>query len=302
MNKEIKERIVLSAFAADAFALGVHWIYDIEKLKKISPIETLLSPGEKSFHPTKKKGEFTHYGDQMFVLLESVTEAKAFDAENFSRRWRSLFSDYNGYFDGATKSTLKNLENGKPYFDAGSNSNDLAGASRFAPLFLILGDDVNILAEAAKVQTRLTHNDPDTMDAACFLARTSYLISTGVEPAKAFEETVLKHYEMTPIEMWVEDGLKSVKEDTVSVIQKFGQSCHLPEAMPGVIHLAAKYENDLTRALIENVTSGGDSSARGMAVAMLLGAYEGAKGVKEEWINGIHKINRIRELIGEALG
>jgi len=40
-----------------------------------------------------------------------------------------------------------------------------------------------------------------------------------------------------------------------------------------VIHLIAKYENNLQDALIENVMTEGDSAGRGLLVGMILGAH-----------------------------
>jgi len=47
----------------------------------------------------KSKGDFTHYGDQTFVLLESVGQTKGFELQDFATRWKRLFEDYKGYFD-----------------------------------------------------------------------------------------------------------------------------------------------------------------------------------------------------------
>jgi ADP-ribosylglycohydrolase len=102
--------MVMASFAADSLALGVHWIYDAEKIKQdFCRVDALRKPLPNSYHPTKEKGEFTHYGDQTFVLLESIAAKRGFDLSDFSTRWRDLFKTYRGYFDQATKMTLQNL-------------------------------------------------------------------------------------------------------------------------------------------------------------------------------------------------
>jgi len=67
----------------------------------------------------KSKGDFTHYGDQTFVLLESVAQTKGFELQDFATRWKRLFEDYKGYFDQATQVTMHNLSKGKEIGDAG---------------------------------------------------------------------------------------------------------------------------------------------------------------------------------------
>ncbi len=71
MKTKVQAALV-AAFAADALALPAHWIYDTGKLaKEFGRLNQFLKPAEGSYHFGKDKGEFTHYGDQMLVLLES---------------------------------------------------------------------------------------------------------------------------------------------------------------------------------------------------------------------------------------
>ncbi len=67
MNDKAKA-MVLASFAADALALGVHWIYNTNVIdKKWGRVEDYIKPQRPTFHPTKELGEFTHYGDQTLV-------------------------------------------------------------------------------------------------------------------------------------------------------------------------------------------------------------------------------------------
>ncbi len=96
--------MVLASFAADSLALGVHWIYDAARIaSEYGRVESFLKPKENSYHSTKDMGEFTHYGDQQVVLLESLAAKKSFDLNDFSERWQNLFRNYKGYFDGPPK-------------------------------------------------------------------------------------------------------------------------------------------------------------------------------------------------------
>ena len=70
---------VIGAFVADALSLGVHWVYNTGVIdKKLGRVEHYYDPLT-SYHKGKKAGDFTHYGDQMLVLLESVSGG-GFDA------------------------------------------------------------------------------------------------------------------------------------------------------------------------------------------------------------------------------
>ena len=136
MNPKLKDA-VMASFIADALSLGVHWVYDTADIDKTyGRLETMVTPELAPYHKPKQKGEFTHYGDQMLALLESVKQTSGFDLSHFSNSWQNLFKSYNGYIDHATKETMENFKSGKNPLKSGSLSSDLAGASRIAPLAL----------------------------------------------------------------------------------------------------------------------------------------------------------------------
>jgi ADP-ribosylglycohydrolase len=121
--KDRRKALVICSFVGDSLALGAHWIYDTEKIREeFGRVDRLLKPLPGSYHSTKDRGEFTHYGDQAMVLLESVAARGTFDVEDFSILWRALFSNFKRYIDQATKATLQNCAGGKKALEAGSSS------------------------------------------------------------------------------------------------------------------------------------------------------------------------------------
>ena len=87
--KEKPKAMALASFAADSLALGVHWIYNTHVIdKKFGRVEHFFKPERPTYHPTKNRGEFTHYGDQTLILLESVAECEGFNLSDFSERWQ----------------------------------------------------------------------------------------------------------------------------------------------------------------------------------------------------------------------
>lgn len=298
--KERGKAMVLASFVADALALGVHWIYDTERIRQeYGRVDTLLKPDPGSYHPSKEKGDFTHYGDQAFVLLESVASKGGFDAEDFSRRWKALFDHYKGYYDRATKATLANLSAGRAFEEAGSSSTELAGASRIAPLVHCYREDLDALVEAARAQTRMTHNNPAVVDSAEFFARLSWMVMKGASPIEAMKEIAARRFQNPPLSGWIKSGIATAKDDSVPTIARFGQSCHVNEAFPGVIHLIARYQGDLKEALIQDVISGGDNAGRGMIVGMVLGADAGEERIPVDWVSGLRKREEISRLLDE---
>ena len=271
--KDNARAAVTASFAADSLALGAHWIYETDQIEeKIGRVDRLLAPPDGGFHAGKNAGDFTHYGDQTLVLLNSVADNGGFSLDAFARSWRNFFADYGGYFDHATTETLEGFASGKGPDKAGSESTDLGGAARIAPIVYACRDDLEAAVEAARSQTALTHRAEPVVRAAEFLTRVTHRVLSGAAPAEAVAAVREEGFHRGDFGMWIDDGLSSESRDTRSAIAAFGQHCAVMAALPSVIHLVVRYPEDLKTALIENVMAGGDSAARGMAAAMILGA------------------------------
>ena len=295
--------MVLMSFIADALSLGVHWIYNTNVIdKKWGRVEAYIKPERPTYHPTKDLGDLTHYGDQTLVLLESVSAKSGFDFDDFSRRWLQFFDQYDGYIDSATKVTLENIEARKDPLQAGSESDELAGAGRIAPLVYIYRNDLEKLIAAARAQTAFTHNNELVLDAAEYFARVTYSVLGGELPTAAVKRVMEEEFNHRPYSQWVEAGLQSSSEDTRTAIKEFGQMCEVEAAMPCVVHLISKYENNLKTALIENAMAGGDSAGRGLILGAVLGAYHGAGEVPDRWRSELKAYDRIVGLLEDSDG
>ncbi len=290
--------MVLASFAADALSMGVHWIYNTNVIdKKWGRVDNYIKPERPTYHPTKELGDFTHYGDQTMVLLQSVAENSGFSRNHFSQSWQDFFESYDGYFDGATKETLDNFAAAKDIAEVGSGSNDLAGAARIAPLVYCYRHDADKLIESARSQTALTHNNQEVIDSAEFFARVTWKVIHGEVPVAALNQVLDDGFGREPYAKWVDDGLKSADKDTRQTLLDFGQMCEIEAAFPSVIHLIARYEENLNQALIENAMAGGDSAGRGMVAGMVLGAHMGTEAIPPRWLTELKAYARIVKLM-----
>jgi ADP-ribosylglycohydrolase len=300
MMNDNANAMVLASFAADALSLGVHWIYNTRVIdKKWGRVEGYIKPERPTFHPSKDLGEFTHYGDQTLVLLESVAESSGFDQHNFVENWQRLFNSYEGYFDGATKATIENIKAGKAPIAAGSDSDDFAGAARMAPLAYRYRNDLTKLVDSARAQTMVTHNHREVIDSAEFFGRVVFQVLKGEKPSTAIQQTMAEHFNREPYSKWVEDGVKSAENDTRQAMLDLGQVCEIHAAFPCVIHLITKYEDNLKEGLVENAMAGGDSAGRGLAVGMVLGAHLGLDAIPSNWLTDLKAYRQIVDLMDQ---
>ncbi len=296
--KTTAQAMAVASFAADALALGAHWIYDVSQIEaRFGRMTDFQKPAPPTYHPTKERGEQTHYGDQALVLLRSVAACGGFEAEHFGRAWREFFRTYNGYVDGATRQTLKNMEAGLTGAQAASTSDDLAGAGRIAAIVYRYRKEPDRAAEHARRQTALTHNSPPVLAAAEFFSRLACRVLEGVRPVEAMQQAAAENPMPESIAEWVRAGVASRSEDTRSAIGRFGQMCEIPAAFPAVIHLIAAYEDRLEEGLIQNVMAGGDSAGRGLLVGLVLGAWGGPAAIPDRWLAGCAAADEINALL-----
>lgn len=293
--EEQARSMVLASFVADSLALGAHWIYDTAKIdQQFGRITELLPPHEDTYHPSKNLGDFTHYGDQSFHLLEHLTtHGGHFDIAEYGPDWRSFMTNYQGYVDKASKETLKNLEEGKGPETCGSRSTDLGGPARIAPLIYCYRENLDEMLTAVKAQTAFTHFGPGVLDGAVFLARSCHAILLGAAPREAFEQVLTETMDSPELHLRLRKCLEPAHTDTRLQVKEFGQTCAINAALPGAMYTVLKNEDTLEEALIETVMAGGDSAARGMVVGMLLGAYQGRDKIPHHWLEKLSKYKQL---------
>ena len=287
---------IYGALVADAFCLGGHWVYETNEIQEKFPELLGFHDPMSEYHGSKKAGEFTHYGDQCMWLLESISLEKEFSLARCASRWKEYMSDYEGYIDGASKTSLKNLKAGMSALEAGSSSQDLSVAGRIAPLALLYGDQQKDLKDAAVLYAKMTHNSEVAVEATRFFAQILCLVLQGYTPKNSILE-ILEACEDKKLKVWIKTALASTEHNSVDAIKSFGQSCNVKGACPSALHLILKYEDNYVGAMRQNVYAGGDSAARGMVVGMILGAYNGLSKIPVDWINALSSKSRIEEYL-----
>ena len=279
--KNKQSGLLFGSFCADALSLGVHWIYDANELaQKHGRITHYKAPGADSYHPHKQAGDQGHVGDQSLCLLKFLTREKIWDPSNFMDDWLGMWLGYNDYVDGATKATLANVENQTDKTQGGSDSVEIAGPARIAPLVCHLANSTEEEVVRASVeQTMLTHRSKEAEESATFLAKAGYRLIHGANLLDTLNETAPE---------WALKKADSVlSENTVNAISKLGPACSISSALPSVLYLALKHGNDIETAFIENAMAGGDNCARGLVLGMLLGAANGMASIPNYWIENL---------------
>ncbi len=121
-QRQRAENAILGALAADSATMGLHWIYSQRRIAELAPeMPEFRVPDEADYeggvgyfaHGGKKAGDYSHYGEQMLVMLHSLTQTggcyeKAHYQESFRRHF-GYGGDFTGYIDRPTRQTLDKI-------------------------------------------------------------------------------------------------------------------------------------------------------------------------------------------------
>lgn len=279
--------LVLGSLVGDALALGPHWIYDQQAIAKaLGTVEHFAAPLS-SYHPGKQAGDFTHYGDQCLVLLQSLRRHGGFSLVHFAQDWRFFWemSGTKSYRDAATRQTLELLQQGLPLDKVASASHDIAGAARIAPLFVLEGLSPEERVAVARAQTALTHGDEAVVETAEFFTRVVMALQAGSEIATALAAVAARPWQAIPASWFAAAQQTSVADvGDLDALDAHGLSCHVADAFPCVCHLLLRYPDSPARALSANAAAGGDSAARGLLLGLVHAASPGISAFPAAWV------------------
>lgn len=290
--------ILLGSFIGDALALGPHWIYDQHAIREKLGRVTTYQPPLAIYHAGKRTGDFTHYGDQTLVLLRSIAETGGYDPASFASAWQAFWENPAtiSYRDSATKATLAHLRSRS---SPASASDDIAGAARIAPLFLLDWENDDALLAAVRSQTAFTHGDPAVIEAAEFFTTVNLAVQRGRTINAALQQTLESGIWQSLPDEWLENALESAvsNEADAAALHRHGLSCRTDDAFPAICHLLLRHPEDPATALIENAGAGGDSAARGMILGLVYGAAFPVSTWPAEWLAGLNAREEIETLM-----
>ena len=138
-----QQNSALGALVADAAALGLHWMYDLERLQKVIAETSGNSPafinpnpdhyaGKVGYfaHAGKQAGDQSHYGETYLLNLGHLHTSGEFQMRKFQQSFIATFGpggSFSGYIDKPTGITLKNLQS-IDFDNAENKSTEASGA------------------------------------------------------------------------------------------------------------------------------------------------------------------------------
>ncbi|MFW5790501.1 MAG: ADP-ribosylglycohydrolase family protein [Bacillota bacterium] len=286
--KNKRNDLVMAVFVADALSFGSHWVYDTEKLKEeySGIIDHYRAPMSK-FHQGKKAGDLSHYGEQAFALIKSISESQEFNLNKFKADWIEHLKNTEMYMDHSMKDTLEKFKDSDTLI--GADNVELGGISRSLPIFI----EEDISKQEFMDLVRLTHNGEVVEQTAEFI----YNVMTEILAGKNYKEAIEDNKN---INQFIINNFNKIgsRDKIVENADQRGQGCSIEQGLPIVLDVLWNADN-LLEALTFNIMAGGDNSARAMVIAAVMAASEGLDSIPERLIDSFNKSTEVKEILAK---
>jgi len=173
-HSEIKDRAagaIMGAFIGDALALGPHWYYSLEELRRDYGdwVDGYTDPKPGRYHDGLKAGQLSQAGFILELTLRSLVETKGYDESDFCRRMdEELFPLLDGtpvngpghYTSQSIRDAWrKRVQQGLPWGQVGGHADTTEAIERTLAIAVRYAFDPGELAAAVAGNTILTQTD-----------------------------------------------------------------------------------------------------------------------------------------------
>lgn len=299
------ETALLGAYVADAAALGLHWLYDADRVSELAQTGLAFRPPDPAdfegyrgvfVHHGKRAGAISQYGAQLRVAVQSVAACGGFVLSDYQDRFATEFGPgggWVGYMDKATKGTLANLaaDQREP---SGADDDQVPAISKLPAVLAASGiTDADITAAVTATnanETAISHARPLSamLRAAYDGADMTACLDAAQNGADAEAADAIRM------------ALDSTEQDSTVFAGHAGRACPLPQALPVMIHIAA-HSRSFQEAAERNIRAAGDTCGRAIYLGALFGATHGAggAGIPLRWIGQLAEIDPITAEIAD---
>ncbi len=299
---------ILGALIADSASLGLHWLYDPERIAQIAQTRGLvfLQPDANDYagvsgyfaHGGKTAGDASAYGELCLLMLKHLAQHGEFDRVAYQTEYRNHFGPggaYTGYVDSPTRLTLQKLLPLNPeQFPqiSGVDDDQFAALAALPAAIAVHQGSVEALQDKLEKIVRLTNDNATAVAAVRYLGSVLMAVCQG-EPVQTALSRCLSHADQI-VQEPVADALQVGSLDTLAVAKRFGSACHVLQGVPVIAHIL-QHAGDYATAIEENIRAGGDSCGRSImlgAIAAAGTAQQGnpAKGIPLQWVARYRKL------------
>jgi ADP-ribosylglycohydrolase len=255
-------------------------------------------------------GTYTDDTQMSLCVAEALLEAGYDDLDvlmsAMARRFVAWFeSEENDRSPGETTGiACERLARGIPWREAGVPTSKGCGANmRVAPVGLYY-EDLDRVAEIARVQSMLTHGHDAALEASAAAALLVALALRGASPPSMHEEVMRRLGGASPDFDAVFGRVPSVVErDPPEVLierekgpHALGEGWVAEEAVASALYCAWRHPDDFKAGVLLAVNTDGDSDSIATITGSILGARLGLEAIPEDWVRDVERSPALLDL------
>lgn len=288
---------IIGALVADSAALGLHWLYDPDRIAKIEVMDGLvfIPPNANNYrdtkgffaHTNKKPGDSSGYGELCLLMLQHIAKHGEFNRIDYQSEYCAYFGPggaYIGYIDSPTRQTLQTLLPLKPAkFPAisGADDDQFAALATIPVLVATHQGTQDTLLQYIDTVVRITNNNDIAVAAAQCAAVILHEILKGASIEQALADSL--SFAGPSLKPLLDHALTFKTFDSVAVAAHFGSACHVMEGLPVIFHIA-QHAPDYRSAIEANIRAGGDSCGRAIMLGAIIAAHQAKQAASESII------------------
>lgn len=285
--------MLMGALVADAATLGLHWIYDVDRIASIvgargeaafTPVDAANYDGGVGYfaHGARANGDLTQYGACLRLTMQSILKTQGvFDADHYSSAFAAHFGAggaFQGYIDRPTRGALNNIA--AEQSPSGIDDDQLPALSTLPAILAARGG-----ADARIAAMQVTNVNPVADLCSALFADLLKRLLAGEDLQTALT-VVADAAPDGDIRDTIQAALASNDTDSVAYGAITQRACHLPMAAPLIFHIL-KHASSFADAVDRNIRAGGDNAGRSIMIGAAMGARYGIatpKGLPLDWV------------------
>lgn len=306
---------IMGAFIGDALALGPHWYYDLDELKRAYGewITDYTTPKENHYHAGLKAGASSQAGIILALTIRSLLDNKGYNQADFCQRLDTeLFPQLNGTANygpgGFTSHSMRDVwqarQQQQAWGSVASDADNTEAAERVLAIAALYFNNPDKLIENVNANTSLTQSDSivGAMTCAYALILGQLLQGQPLDSHLSGKLMALIQAKKLIFPFTSPDALLTVSSIAAAVQEHnvciepawkvslvYGLPCAVYHQFPAVYHLAARFQDNFESAVLHAVNGGGQNLARAMLTGALCGAIGGIEAIPKRFIEGLEQ-------------
>ena len=279
---------IIGAFVADSASMGLHLIYDqaaIEKLiKDRAAIDAtggpeFFDPPESAFYDYHS-GRQSPYGDEMMVLLRSISSKGYFDPSDAIEEWSSFYKAYDGRLNRVSQRFIELKGRGISIDQCAQTDDTSFESAAKIPIIVARYAGSPMMLEKLDDAVKVHQTNEKVLHATRLAAKLleKVILGSSIPDALLWAST---SNQTSPEE---KELLQCIDENLPFSIaaETFGLSGQLPGCLRSSIY-ALKCFRGYEVAIRANIIAGGDNACRSWILGSMLAAECGDKCIPEQW-------------------